>query len=114
MRYIGVKLVQISAQGDFRPMIRISFNPASGSWSYVGSDAIRVPSDNATMNFNWIDKGSAMTEGDRSVILHEFGHALGYRHEHQSPIRGTKLTLKEDGKLWRFLCFVCFFLTMLN
>ena len=54
--------------------IRISFTN-TGSWSYLGTDCNRIPKDNATMNFGWFEI---------SVVLHEFGHALGMVHEHQS------------------------------
>jgi hypothetical protein len=37
-----------------------------------------------TMNFGWVRDDSDAVE-DRAVILHEFGHALGCIHEHQSP-----------------------------
>ena len=39
------------------------------------------------MNFGWIDANSS-EEDLRSVVLHEFGHALGLIHEHQNPIAG--------------------------
>ena len=39
------------------------------------------------MNFGWIDADSAEEEL-RSVVLHEFGHALGLIHEHQNPVAG--------------------------
>jgi hypothetical protein len=54
--------------------IRISFED-SGSWSLVGTDCLNEKKE-PTMNFGWIDV---------STICHEFGHALGMIHEHQSP-----------------------------
>jgi hypothetical protein len=94
-RYCNVTFTWVAAQNA---TIRITFNPALGSWSYVGTDVslIRVP--DATMNLGWIDQGAALLDEDRGVILHEFGHTLGMQHEHQSPSRGGRLTLKEDGK----------------
>jgi serralysin len=67
--------------------IRISFVPGDGSWSYLGTDAKNIPKTDATMNFGWIDEHSDETEL-RSVVLHEFGHALGLIHEHQNPNKG--------------------------
>lgn len=55
--------------------IRIAFND-EGAWSYVGTDALGIPSNQPTMNFGWQDQG---------VVLHEFGHMLGMIHEHQNP-----------------------------
>jgi hypothetical protein len=61
--------------------VRISFLPAGGSWSYVGTDALLASRREATMNFAWLDKG---------VVLHEFGHMLGLKHEHQNPDGGIQ------------------------
>lgn len=69
--------------------IRIRFDPDDGSWAYVGRQCERIPSADATMNLAWLDKWSdSLTLNERAVILHEFGHALGLLHEHQSPAHG--------------------------
>lgn len=64
--------------------IRIAFDPDGGSWSHIGIYARRIDSDKPTMNL-----GRATEETpDRdfaSVVLHEFGHALGLLHEHNHP-----------------------------
>jgi hypothetical protein len=54
--------------------IRIGFRPDGGFNSYVGT----CSSQGQTMNYETIDP-------PRHVVLHEFGHALGLVHEHQSP-----------------------------
>lgn len=67
--------------------IRISFYADSGSWSAVGHDALNrdyFPLHQPTMNFGWVRDNTAKTV-IQSVVLHEFGHALGCIHEHQSP-----------------------------
>ncbi len=61
--------------------IRITFDSTKGSWSYIGTDCLNIPANEATMNFGWLDK---------AVVLHEFGHALGMIHEHQNPQGGIK------------------------
>jgi Astacin (Peptidase family M12A) len=66
--------------------IKVAFDPG-GSWSTVGRDALWVPFDFATMNFGWLTDSTPEAEFSR-VILHEFGHALGLVHEHQSPVAG--------------------------
>ena len=63
--------------------IRITFQPG-GSWSHIGTNNLNIPQSDATMNFGWF--GIHTPEDDfSSTILHEFGHALGCIHEHQSP-----------------------------
>ncbi|RXW15891.1 hypothetical protein EST38_g9963 [Candolleomyces aberdarensis] len=75
--------------------IRISFDD-TGSWSWVGTVALSIPKPTQTMNFGWVDSNPGIADEERGVILHEFGHAIGYMHEHQSPRRGEKLTLNEQ------------------
>lgn len=66
--------------------IRISFQ-LEGSWSYLGRHCQRIPRDKPTMNFGWLGPDSPEA-GLRAVVLHEFGHALGFIHEHQNPDGG--------------------------
>jgi hypothetical protein len=63
--------------------IRILLSPLltnSGS-SSLGTDAITVPAYLHTMELG-MDYGSTDYE---AIVLHEFGHALGFQHEHQHP-----------------------------
>lgn len=64
---------------DPTAVIRVTFNPSDGAWSYVGTDNLNIPIHAATLNLGWQDKG---------VILHEFGHMIGLSHEHQNPVGG--------------------------
>ena len=68
--------------------IRVAFDPG-GSWSSIGRDALGVPFNYATMNFGWLNDQTLESVFSR-VILHEFGHALGLIHEHQSPVGGVQ------------------------
>jgi len=63
--------------------IRITFRQ-SGSWSYIGTDALLIPRNQATMSFGWLTSTTSDQEYQR-VVLHEFGHVLGCIHEHQNP-----------------------------
>lgn len=58
--------------------IRISFNKddPQRTYSTVGTDALTYYKSSPTMNFAWLNVGT---------IIHEFGHAIGMGHEHQSP-----------------------------
>lgn len=63
--------------------IRIAFKEG-GSWSKVGTIAQTIDISKPTMNFGWFNKNTS-EENFRRTVLHEFGHALGLKHEHQSP-----------------------------
>lgn len=79
---------------DFRSdttetLIRISFQ-YEGSWSTVGTTCRQITDPNEpTMNYGWLTPDSTPEELE-SVVLHEFGHALGLIHEHQNPAGGIK------------------------
>ncbi len=68
---------------DGQADIRISFQ-APGSWSYLGTDALVIADDDATMNYGWLEPNTSSREYSR-VVLHEFGHAFGCIHEHSHP-----------------------------
>jgi len=61
--------------------IRITFDPALGAWSYVGTDCLSIPQNEATMNLGFQDGGTS---------AHELGHAIGLGHEHQNPEGGIQ------------------------
>lgn len=81
-QHANIKFEYVESGGE----IRIAFVPG-GSWSYLGVEALRVPANHATMNLGWLKDTTAQSEVER-VVLHEFGHALGCIHEHQSPANG--------------------------
>ena len=71
--------------------IRIAFRPGA-SWSALGTEALveeYFPVGAPTMNFGWLTPSTPDHEYS-SVVLHEFGHALGLIHEHQNPGGGLK------------------------
>ncbi|KAF8689765.1 peptidase M12A family, partial [Rhizoctonia solani] len=61
--------------------IRIAGEP-NKYWSYVGTAALDFTQDQPTMNLGF-DANTDHTQIRRHV-LHEFGHALGAQHEHQT------------------------------
>ena len=64
---------------------RISFK-YKGSWSILGRYCETIKDKTQpTMNYGWLTPASS-DEELRRVVLHEFGHALGFIHEHQNPI----------------------------
>lgn len=67
--------------------IRIGFSEP-GYWSLMGTDSMSYPANSASMNFHdFADNNLELLPSRwKTVILHEFGHALGLHHEHQHPI----------------------------
>lgn len=78
MNVVNLKFVKVDG-GESE--IRVSFDQNDGAWSYIGTDALSISDNEATLNLGWVDKG---------VVLHEFGHAIGMGHEHQNPKGGIK------------------------
>ena len=73
---------------DYTANVRIAFNSGTqgGYWSAIGQESIdrsiRTP-DKPSMNFEAFDR--KLPEDFRSIVVHEFGHVLGFEHEHQGP-----------------------------
>ncbi|KAI1458425.1 Metalloprotease [Annulohypoxylon moriforme] len=63
-----------------RSEIRIKY--ADESWSYIGIDALGYDQREETMRLKYVNGDE---KHNRRSVLHEFGHALGFEHEHSSP-----------------------------
>jgi hypothetical protein len=87
---------------EFAGEIRIGFlndDANGGYWSLVGLDSIDPTilggaAGQQSMNFEGFD-GTLPTNWQGTVI-HEFGHALGFEHEHQSPAAACGFRFDDD------------------
>ena len=90
LKYCGLKFIWLD-KPDQMADIRISYR-CGGHWSYVGRGNLNVARNKATMDLEL----SSWDSNDewRRVVLHEFGHAIGFQHEQFHP----ETDLKPDEK----------------
>lgn len=76
------------SDSDYQAKVRVSFDSGEqgGYWSAIGQESVdrslRRP-NRASMNFEGFDK--ELPTDWQSIVVHEFGHVLGFEHEHQGP-----------------------------
>jgi hypothetical protein len=71
--------------------IRVTFI-GSGNWSATGTESVTpqlYPPEAPSMCLAEVPRAISSLRVDR-VVRHEFGHALGLQHEHQSPAAGIR------------------------
>lgn len=75
-----------SADATYHATIRIGFL-SGGYWSVIAKESVDssiCKPNQESMNFQGFPDG--LPDDWQAVVLHEFGHALGFAHEHQNPL----------------------------
>jgi Astacin (Peptidase family M12A). len=80
----NIKFQFVASNQNADIKVAFKWNGDAGSWSYVGTDCKYISQNQPSINFGWFDSNTADSEFSRTII-HEFGHALGLKHEHQHP-----------------------------
>jgi hypothetical protein len=83
----------VFVESNTDPQVRISRAPG-GYWSYLGTDILSIPKNQPTMNLEGFVLSTSDSEFER-VVCHEFGHTLGFPHEHTRP---EIVGMLDDGK----------------
>ena len=115
--------VKFSFDPNGQRTIRISFKESEGAYSAIGTDALVMDINKATMNLGWLDAPGTKTEQGKftwkgveykvppgqprnknevgATVQHEFGHAVALLHEHQNP-RGAGIQWNVDKVYQQF------------
>ncbi|KAH8826792.1 hypothetical protein DL96DRAFT_1801670 [Flagelloscypha sp. PMI_526] len=92
-KYANITFKQVDSSGN----VRISFDPGTANWSYIGVNCTLVANPQPTMNLGGVLDATSLTSWERSIILHEFGHVLGLVHEHRGAARGIPIHLDPNA-----------------
>jgi hypothetical protein len=79
--------MKFTFRGGAPGAIRISFAHGLIGFSAIGNEALTIQPPQPTMNLSQMTD-TLSDDKARGLVLHEFGHALGLLHEHQSPASG--------------------------
>lgn len=71
-----------NSDNDFS--VRVSFR-GGAHYSEVGTKARYLPRNLSTVTLGGLGGSAPLTDEEKGTVLHEFGHVLGFEHEHQGP-----------------------------
>ena len=81
----------------FAADIRVSFDQ-TGFFSLVGNDSLNLAvtkTGEESLNLQGFDQ--QLPSDWKAVSLHEFGHAIGFEHEHQAPLAPCDFRFNDDA-----------------
>ncbi len=80
----GAEPIPPDCTGRGRYQIRVGFE-YRGYWSLVGRDSVNLAGQREqSMNFSKFNVAPPPSPEFDRIVLHEFGHAIGFEHEHQN------------------------------
>jgi hypothetical protein len=82
------------SQSASDPQVRIARTADDGYWSYLGTDILSIPANEATMNLDSFTMQTSESEFHR-VVRHETGHTMGFPHEHMRRALVAKIDPKK-------------------
>ena len=81
----------------YAAQVRVSFDQ-SGYYSLVGNDSInKTVSKTGEESLNLEGFDQTLPDDWKAVAQHEFGHAIGFEHEHQSPVAPCDFRFDDDA-----------------
>lgn len=84
-KHANIKFVKTDTEPS---NVRVEFSEAPENYSLLGTDANQADPEEHTMHLELgLFKDPARL---KRTVVHEFGHALGFMHEHSSPISGIE------------------------
>lgn len=76
-KYCNFSFVETAGNGQ----VRVARTPGQGYYSFMGKDILSIPANQPTLNLDSFTMQTPDSEFDR-VVTHEFGHSMGFPHEH--------------------------------
>jgi uncharacterized caspase-like protein len=79
--------------------VAITFDRNAGNWSFMGTDAAKIPLDRPTLalaSIGLADEQEVLVGRFNREILREFGHVLGFGQSWQAPASGGQSSCDEE------------------
>jgi hypothetical protein len=84
-KYANVKFQIVSGEPS---NVRVRFSDSQENYSQLGINSNMMSSDTNTMHLEYALFADTLRL--KRTVVHEFGHVLGFMHEHSSPISGIQ------------------------
>lgn len=89
----GAAAIEFTEASLDNAQIRVARQQGEGYYSYLGVEALEIQKALQTLNLDSFTEATPDSEFDR-VVTHEFGHGLGFVHEHLRRAEVEKLIVQ--------------------